>query len=161
MTARILGTLVLTAALAGHLAARQGQTCDGRSEQRLDQESYISLTDRVYVYAPDVQSLGASGGWQPFDLRVLVGSYRAPLLLPRGLLKGADLQTLLGSRPDIKVSTLSVAGYDPRAGKGPSFDAVVTVPDGERPRRITIKASRVVPSSNGTDHLFLVCTAGG
>ena len=146
--------------LAGLSAVAQAQTCDGRTEQRLEGESYIALTDRVYVYAPDVQSRGTSGGWQPFVLRVLVSPYRAPLLLPRGLLKAADLQTLLSSRPDIKVSTLSVPGHDPAAGKGPSLEATVSVSDGERPGRITIRAARVVPSSSGADHLFVVCTAG-
>lgn len=159
MTARTFGTLALALALAGPPAAIQGQTCDGRTEQRLEQESYIALTDRVYVHAPDVPAT-SSGGWQPFDLRVLVGSYRAPLLLPRGLLKPADLATLLSSRPDIKVMSLSIPGHD-GAGRGPSLQAAVTVPDGERPRKITIRATRVVAVSGGTDHLFLVCTAAG
>ena len=165
MTLRTLYRIVLTFVVAVHAmqaeAQAQAQTCDGRTEQRLDQESYVAMTDRVYVYAPDIEALGAAGGWRPFQLRVLVSAYRAPLLLPKGFLKQSDLQTLLATRPDIKVSTLSVAGYDPKAGKGPSINAVLTANDGERPRTLTIRVSRVVPGSNGTDHLFLVCTASG
>ncbi len=165
MTLRTLCTIVLTFVVAVHAmqaeAQAQAQTCDGRTDQRLDQESYVALTDRVYVYAPDIQSLGTSGGWRPFELRVLVSAYRPPLLLPKGFLKQTDLQTLLATRPDIKVSVLSVAGYDPKAGKGPSVNAVLTANDGERPRTVTIRIARVVPVSNGTDHLFLVCTRSG
>jgi hypothetical protein len=160
MTARTSATLGLVMALAVQVAATPPQTCDGRTEQRLDQESYISLTDRVYVYAPDVQSTGGGRGWQRFDLRVLVATYRAPLLLPRGLLKPGDLQKLLSTRPDIKVTTLAVPGHDTGAGKNPSFDSVA-VADGERPRRITIRPTRVVPASSGPTHLFLVCSTSG
>ena len=46
--------------------AGAGGTCDGRTEQRLDQESYVAMTDRVYVYAPDIEILGAAEGWRPF-----------------------------------------------------------------------------------------------
>jgi hypothetical protein len=161
MTFRAVCRTVLTFVVAVHAVQAQAQSCDGRAEQRLDQESYVALTDRVYVYAPDIESLGTSGGWRRFELRVLVGTYRAPLLLPKGFLKQNDLQTLLTTRPDIKVSMLSVAGHDPKAGKGPSVNAVLTVNDGERQRTITIRATRVVPVSNGTDHIFLVCTPSG
>jgi hypothetical protein len=156
----VLARFVFTLLLAISAEQVQAQVCDGRTEQRLDQESYLSLTDRVYVHAPAIESLGASGGWRPFELRILVGTYRPPLLLPRGVFKPSDLQKLLTTRPDIKVSGLAIAGHDPGAGS-PSVNAMLTVGDGERPRKITVRATRVVPVSSGTNHMFLVCTPGG
>lgn len=161
MPLRTICRAVLTFVVAVLAVQAEAQTCDGRTEQRLDQESYVALTDRVYVYAPDIDSLSISGGWRQFDLHVLVGTFRTPFLLPKGFLKQGDLQTLLASRRDIKVSTLSVAAYDPKAGKGPSVNAVLPVNDGERQRTISIRVTRVVPVSKGTDHIFLVCTSSG
>jgi hypothetical protein len=66
-------------------ARAYGQACDGRTEQRLDQENYLALTDRVYVYAPDISSAG--GGWQSFNLRILSGMYRKPMLLAKAYMR--------------------------------------------------------------------------
>src|SRR5215207_4138045 len=134
------------------------QTCDGRTEFRLDQENYLAVTDRVYVYAPDINSLGKTGGWQPFNVNVLVGTYRKPFLLPKALLKENDLKGLLARRQDITASVLTVAGSgQASSGKAPQASPV-SVKDGERPVTITIRVTRVVPVSGGTDHLFLTCT---
>ena len=123
----------------------------------LDLAAAIGLHESILR---DVQSAGGGRGWQRFDLRVLVAAYRAPLLLPRGLLKPGDLQKLLSTRPDIKVTTLAVPGYDAGAGKSPTFGSV-TVGDGERARRITIRPTRVVAATSGSAHLFLVCSTSG
>jgi hypothetical protein len=157
----VVTRVVFTLILAVSAERVQAQACDGRTEQRLDQESYLSLTDRVYVHAPVIENSGTANGWRPFELRILVGTYRPPLLLPRGVLKPGDLQKLLTTRPDIKVSGLPIPGYDPRGGGSPAVNAALTVGDGERPRKITVRAARVVPVSGGTSHMFLVCTPAG
>jgi hypothetical protein len=143
------------------IAARvQAQSCDGRTEQRVDQENYLALNDRVYVYVPDINSLGSSGGWQSFTVRVLSGIYRKPLLLARAYMKENDLQSLLSTRRDIRQTPITVLGFDPRKGGRPAINASATVKDGERAGTITVRVTRVVPVSKGVDHLFVVCSTG-
>ncbi len=160
MKAHTFFGLASAALIAIHPLGVQAQTCDGKTERRLDQEHYLALTDRVYAHAPDINSFGQSGGWQAFNLNVLVGTYRKPFLLPSALLKESDLKALLARRPDITTSVLKVSGADRNAAAkaGPQA-AAITVKDGEKPVSITVRVTRVVPVSGGTDHLFLTCTA--
>ena len=160
MTCCSLHALAAAVILALSPPPFQTQLCDGKTEHRVDQEQYLGVTDRVYVYTPDINSLGKSGGWDPFSVRILVGEYRTPLLIPKGFLKERDLQALLASRRDIKQAVLAVPGFDPRRSKATPQPVQTTVKNGERPATITIRIARVVPISGGTDHLFLVCTAG-
>jgi len=134
------------------------QTCDGRTELRIDQENYLALTDRVYVYVPDIASLGSSGGWQAFNVRLLSSRYRKPLLLSRAFLKEKDLQSVLSSRRDIRQATIAVPGFDPRKSRTPDLGVPAALPNGEKPGSITVRVSRIVPVSRGTDHLFVVCS---
>ena len=156
----ILPALAATVILVLGPPAFQAQLCDGRTEHRVDQEQYLGVTDRVYVYAPDINSLGKSGGWDSFSVRILIGEYRTPLLIPKGFLKERDLQVLLASRRDIKQTVLQVPGFDPRRSKATPPPVQATVKNGEKPGTITIRIARVVPVSGGTDHVFLVCTGG-
>jgi hypothetical protein len=140
-------------------APLQAQTCDGRREQRVDQETYLALTDRVYVYAPDISS-SSNGGWAAVRLRVLAATYRKPMLLARAFMKEKDLQSLVKGRRDIRVVDLPVPAFDPRGARTPGLGSPVTIKDGERAGNITVRVTRVVPVSKGTDHLFVVCTPG-
>ena len=159
---RRAGVALVALMLAAFAARPQAQqACDGRTELRVDQENYVALTDRVYVYAPDIASLGASGGWQPFTLRVLSSSYRKPLLLSRGFMKEKDLLALLATRRDVRQSAVAVPGFDPKkSSKAPVLTATATVPNGEKGGTITVRVSRVAPVSRGTDQVFVVCTLG-
>ena len=93
--------------------------CDGRTEHRVDQETYVGLTDRVFVYVPDIKSAGAKG-WQPFTLYVLMSDYRRPLLLDRAMLNERDFKQILASRNDIRTTAMAVTERctQPRAGDG-------------------------------------------
>jgi hypothetical protein len=159
---RLLHAVLAASLVVGAFAAPAGaQTqCDGRSEQRVDQENYLALSDRVYIYVPDISSTGSSGGWQSFNVRVLSGTYRKPLLLTKAFMKENDLQSLLSTRRDIRQSILSVPAYDPRRGAKPALTASAAVRNGERPGTITVRVTRVVPVSGGVDHLFIVCSTG-
>ena len=157
----IFHALTLSVIAAVHPLAVQTQLCDGRTEHRLDQEHYLGLTDRVYVYAPDINSLGGSGGWQPFSLRILISEYRAPLLVAKGFLKEGDVTALLAGRRDIRQTLLAIPGFDPKSSSKATPQPVqITVKNGERPATVTIRVARVVPVSGGTDHVILVCTPG-
>jgi hypothetical protein len=152
-----LSCMVLSVALAS-AASGQAKKCQPVPQQTADQETYAGLTDRVYVYVPRIESAGA-GGWKPFTLRILVGSFRRPFLLPKGFMKEADLLKLLSGRPDIKQFFLNVPGSDPRQqGPPPSLTASATVPDGNTSSKLTVRASRVVAAKYGSYSVVLdVC----
>jgi len=139
-----LHTAVVAVILLLSATAADAQGCQGRKELWIPQESYLALTDRVYAYAGPIQRQGQSG-WRPFTVQVLVGQYRRPFLLPKGLLREADVNKLLAQRSDVTRIPLRVAGHDPAGGKKPSFPAVDVTGAG---RPLTVRVFRVQPSSN-------------
>jgi hypothetical protein len=154
-----LGAIVVLL-LAGD-ALPQGQKCQPGPPQTVDQENYQGLTDRTYVYVPRIESAGAAGTWKPFTIRVLVGSFRRPFLLPKAFMTEADLQRLLASRADIKQTPVNVPGSNPnRAGPSP-LNASVTVDDGNTPAKLTIRVSRVNASAYSSSVVFDVCVTKG
>jgi hypothetical protein len=138
-------------------ASAQSQTCDGRTERRLDQEYYLALTDRVYVYVPDIPSTGSSG-WQAFRLLILTGNYRKPFLLQSAPLKERDFATFLRSRSDLRQAFISIPAGTVRLATGTATLGSARVQDGERTGNVTIRVTRVVPMRGGTDNLFLICS---
>ncbi len=152
----LIATLLLGAPVAR--ADAQAPSCDGRTEVRVDQETYFALTDRVYMYVPDIDS--SAGGWQAFTVRVLSTRYRKPMLLTKGFMKEKDVVRLLSTRSDMRTTPLAVPAHDPRrSSKAPALTASASVPNGEKTGTVTVRVSRVVPVSVGTDHIFIVCAA--
>lgn len=115
-------TLALLGALNAPVLA---QKC---SQSRIDQESYVALSDLVYGYVPKIDK--SSGGWKSFTVRVLAGQYRRPLLLSRGLMKESDLNKLLSSRRDISQVALPVPAHNPKSGTKPASLAPVSFKTG-------------------------------
>jgi hypothetical protein len=152
--------VVLAAAIAFAAISVRAQTssCDGRTDQRVAQETYLALTDRVYVYVPDIRSRGATGGWEAFTVRLFSGMYRKPLLLSKAYLKERDLDSLLSTRRDIKTVPLGVPAFDAKSGKAPALTNSASIANGERGGAITVRVTRVFPASGGTDSLTIVCS---
>lgn len=114
------------------------------------------LTDRVYVWAPDVNSTGSTG-WEPFEVRVIIGRYRKPLLLRSSLLRESDLVKALSGQRDVETVKFKVQGS--RTGRGGSSLGELTVRNGERSDSITIRITKVVPvRGRSGDHLYLSCS---
>ena len=152
----IVLSVVLVAIVSG-----QPQKCQPLPQQVVDQETYLGLSDRTYVYVPRIESAGTTG-WKPFTIRVLVGSFRRPFLLPKAFMKEADLLKLMSSRSDIRQSSLNVPGSDPKKAATSSPNVSVTVPDGNTPSRLTIRVARVVSGGYGARSVALdVCVTKG
>jgi hypothetical protein len=122
---------------------------------RIEQRTYREFDEKLFVYVGDIRS--SSGGWAPFTVRVLVGSYRRPFLASSGVLMEAGLDQLLSQRRDIKQERLVVPAFDPGRSRTKDFGKplVVRVDD----RSVTIRVANVVPVSGGSDHVFIEACA--
>lgn len=139
MTRRSLAAaLLLLLAPAGAFA----QQCTNVTVQ---EQWYESVNDLVYIYAGEINSSGP-GGHRPFQLRVLVGTYRPPLLLPRAFMLEPDLDLSLKSRPDVKQLRLNVG--NPLTGE--------TMPVPYSKGRLTLRVLKVnAAPPGGTDSVLV------
>lgn len=151
MKTRLIAIAVLCVA---SIAEAQGQC----PQKRIDQESYLALSEGVYAYVGEIAPASGRGEWKPFTVRLLVGMYRRPLLLQEGVMRENDLRKLLSGRSDIKVMTLSVQGNDAKAGQRFAPDKPQTVEDPLRKTRGTVRALKVVPPGKAPGGVILeVC----
>ena len=151
MTAHLLALAIVTATWLGEAQGR----C---SQPRVDQESYLALSEGVYAYVGEIASSGGPGEWKPFSVRMLVGMYRRPLLLQQGVMRENDLKSLLSGRPDIKGQTVPVQGHDPKAGYRFEPGAPKSVDDPLRKTRGTVRVLKVMPAGKGPASVILeVC----
>jgi hypothetical protein len=139
----------------------QDQKCQPGPPQTVSEETYQGLSDRTYLYVPKIESAGAAGTWKPFTIRVLVGTFRRPFLLPKAFMNEADLQKLLAGRPDIKQTPVKVPGSDPKGAGTSPLNVSVTVNDGNTPGKLTIRVSRVNASAYSSSVVFEVCVTKG
>lgn len=142
MTQRALGAALLVMLLAP--APAHAQKCDNVTVQ---EQWYQAVNNLVYLYAGDIAA-GGPGTYQPFQLRVLVGTYRPPFLLPGAYLREPDLNALLRSRPDITLRALKVG--NPLTGE--------TVPVPFAKGSVTLRVLKVMVAPGATDSVLVqVC----
>jgi hypothetical protein len=116
---------------------------------KLDQKTYVRVDDakfggRLYLFVDDIESTSSRPGFKPFEVDVLVGKYRAPLLGPKGFLRAQDLANLLKNRTDVWRDKLRIVnGSESKAFSPPGFP------------RFTIKVQQVLPAKSGTDSVML------
>ena len=145
---------VLAVFCAASVAEAQGQC----PQKRIDQESYLAVSEGVYAYVGEIASPGSRGEWKPFSVRLLFGMYRRPLLLKEGVMRENDLRNLLSGRSDIKVVMLPVQGNDARAGQRFEPDKPTAIQDPLRKTRGTVRVVKVVPPGKGPASVMLeVC----
>jgi len=138
VTPRALGAALLLLLVP---AAAAAQKCQNVTVQ---EQWYQSVDELVYLYAGDIASSGP-GAYRAFKLRVLVGTYRPPLLLPRAFLLESDLNALLTSRRDVTQLTLNVG--NPLTGE--------TMPVSYSKGRLTLRVLKVNAAPGGTDSVLV------
>ena len=141
--------LVVVAFMATVFAILSASTAVSSATVTVDQRTYHRVDDarfkgRLYLYAADIESTSASPGFKPFDLHVIVGRYRAPLLGTKASLEPRDLERIVLSRKDDiwrdKLRVTQVKGNTKTFKWTPLGDVVVRV-------------RQVVPVKNGTDRV--------
>ena len=116
---------------------------------KLDQKTYLRVDDpkfggRLYLFVDDIESTSSTPGFKPFEVHVLIGKYRAPLLGAKGFLRAQDLEQLLKNRPDVWRDKLRiVSGSESKAFAPPGMST------------FTIRVKQVLPSKSGTDSVML------
>jgi len=138
MTHRALAAALLVLLLPAPASAQKCQ------DLVVQEQWYQSVNELVYLYAGEIASSGP-GRYSPFRLRVLVGSYRAPFLLPGAHMREPDLAKLLKSRPDITQLTLDVGN--------PLSGAVKPVSSAKG--RVTVRVLKVTAARGGTDSVVV------
>ena len=118
-------------------APASAQKCEDVTVQ---EQWYQSVNKLVYLYAGEIASSGP-GKYTPFRLRVFVGTYRPPFLLPGAYLREPDLKALLKSRRDVTQLTLGVG--NPLSGE------VMPVSYGKG--RVTLRVVKVKTARGGGD----------
>jgi hypothetical protein len=155
MTNRFRRFLLATFMMSGVSTLSSAQDC---ASLRVDQETYVSVSERVYVYVPMID--GTSRTSNSFTMRVLIGHYGRPFLLRQGFMRESDVDKLLAEHRDIRQYTLRVSGYSRQpAGSASSVPKSYDV-DGT----LTIRVLAVSDSDrNGSNNSvqFEACPSGG
>jgi hypothetical protein len=138
MTYRALAAALVVLLLPAPASAQKCQ------DLTVQEQWYQSINELVYLYAGEIAS-GGPGRYTPFRLRVLVGTYRPPFLLPRAHMREPDLNALLQSRPDITQSTLDVGN--------PLTGAVTPVSYAKG--RVTVRVLKVTTTPGGADSVVV------
>jgi len=115
----------------------------------LDRTTYNVIPDSrfrglVYLYVEDIAGAKGNPGFKPFNVHVLVGKYRAPMLGAKGYLRANDLEQLLSKGPDVWRDKMPIA----RAGDSKSFRPPGVVP-------FTLKVQEVLSVKGGGYHVVV------
>ncbi len=141
----------------GSESALETDTCDARREVSIDEQTFAPLAERVQLYVSAIDADSSAATWKPFRLRLLVGSFRQPMLVERGFLLEHHLGELMMNRRDVTVTVLDVAGSDELDPKKGPLKTFGFTPAGTATRS-TVQLLRIEPSAQGKQRVVLgVC----
>jgi hypothetical protein len=144
---------VTTSVVAATFAILSASAVLGAGQTTVPQETYVRVEDKelkglVYLYAEDIESTSGTPGFKQFNLHVVVGEYRAPLLGTKASLKPRDLDRLVVKAPGIWRTKFPVTRRSGETWKiyPPPF------------RELTVRVQQVVPVKGGTDYVVVEVT---
>lgn len=149
---RLAAAAVLVLAVGPPPAAAQ---CPPNPPTRVDQETYLRIADKTFVYVDDINSNGTDG-WSPFRVLVVTGLYRDPFVLAKGFMRRGDVEALFKGRSDVVQQTIAVPGHDAKKTKAkPTFGPTLDVKTSKGVLKVRVTDVRPVRGFRSIDYLFL------